>query len=110
MATELVCVPLFPVFCANVHVSCAGRSAVETHPFTVRISRAGTVIEVEGQDAYPVSTAMSRSGVVLRPELTRDWVRIDPEMNFSQRIYRGGTALMSIGTCKALRQVPDATR
>jgi len=105
-ADDLICIPDHPVFCTNLHVGCAGRSAVQTQRFRVEIGQDSARIHI-GSTIALAEVTRSHSGAVFREKGKQGWLRIDPSLRFSQRIYRD-KPLMSIGTC--MRQVPEATR
>ena len=42
---HVACEPSVPFFCANLHVSCAGRTAVPTFAFSLRATPAGAALD-----------------------------------------------------------------
>ena len=94
-AAELRCTPALPVFCANVHVGCSGRTTLPTRGFLIEPGR----IVFEDGAQWQVTATISNSGVVYRREASRDWIRIGHERRFSQRVYLERGALMAYGQC-----------
>lgn len=95
-AEELRCTPALPVFCANVHIGCSGRTTLQTQAFIVS---SGKVAFSDG-DEWIVDLSVSDSGAVYRKRGADDWIRVDLTGVFSQRIYRHTGPLMAYGTCK----------
>ena len=95
----LNCAPRFPVFCANVHVGCAGRTKLRAPGFVVDLNGdEATVLFDDGVAASAVVTR-SHSGRVLRAAGAPWWIRIAPSGQFSQRIVTARGAAMSAGRC-----------
>lgn len=99
-AAEVKCAPALPVFCANVHVGCAGRTAVATHGFKITLSGSDALIAFADGRNWVADVTSSSSGAVYRQRGSRDWIRIDPKGFFSQRVYRARGPMMSYGTCR----------
>ncbi len=99
-ARVLVCAPMWPEFCANVHVGCAGKTGVPTQGFTVRLDGGGAEVAFDGGEAWTARVAETETGRVLRPAEGRDWIRIDPKGQFSHSIRRGVKTAMSAGVCR----------
>lgn len=95
-ADEVRCTPALPVFCANVHVGCSGRTEMPTQGF---MTGDGQILFDDGA-IWRVDIAVSDSGVVYRREEARDWIRIDPDGRFSQRVYRARGPVMTYGVCE----------
>ncbi len=95
-AAELRCTPSLPVFCANVHVGCSGRTNLPTHGFA--ITQAG--VEFDDGGAWLVEISVSDSGAVYRRKDARDWIRIAPDGAYSQRAYRERGPVMAYGLCQ----------
>jgi len=95
-AGEPRCVPALPVFCANVHVGCSGKTRLPTRGFRVE---AGRIVFDDGTD-WRVTAAASDSGVVYRREASRDWIRIGREGRYSQRVYLERGPVMAFGECE----------
>ncbi len=95
-AADLRCTPTLPVFCANVHVGCAGRTTLPTHGFAI----AADQIAYDDGTVWDVTRASSDSGDVYRRKGARDWIRVDPEGRFSQRVYLGRGPVMAFGVCR----------
>lgn len=99
-AATLDCAPRFPVFCANLHVGCAGRSALPAPAFRVTLGEGRAEVAFADGGAWRATARTSHAGVVLRPAAGRDWIRIAPDGGYSQRIYRRRGPLMAIGRCE----------
>jgi hypothetical protein len=99
-ATAVHCRPALPVFCANVHVGCAGRTTLPTQPFTISALGTSAKIDFADGERWIAGTSVSQSGTVYRNQNSNDWIRIDPEGRFSQRVYRPRGPLMAYGTCE----------
>lgn len=96
----MTCRPELPVFCRNVHVGCAGRTAIPARPFTLSLRAATATILFAGQPA-PVTGVVTGGGDrVIRLDVGRDWIRLEPDGRFSHRIYRRAGAAMSFGVCR----------
>ncbi len=95
-AADLRCTPTLPVFCANVHVGCAGRTKLPTLDFTAMVD--GVVFEDGSR--WSGAASVSYSGAVYRRAGSRDWIRIDTGGAFSQRVYRDGGPMMAYGVCE----------
>lgn len=95
-AADLRCIPALPVFCANVHIGCSGRTVLPTQEFSVSPTR----ITFSDGSGWRVDQAVSDSGSVYRRQGAKDWVRINPKGAFSQRIYRENGPLMTYGRCE----------
>lgn len=105
-AVWLDCAPDLPHYCENIHVGCAGRSKIATGPFVLSFNDTGAL---HRKDTAPVRVSVTHSqhASVLRVPGTRDWIRVVrgdrlDQFDYTQRIYRGGRALMSRGTCRHL--------
>lgn len=93
---NLTCTPALPVFCANVHVGCSGKTKLPTRGFRVEADR----IAFDEGDEWRVVTAVTQSGVVYRRDASRDWIRIGPDRRFSQRVYLERGPVMAYGVCE----------
>ncbi len=100
MPRAMSCAPSLPQFCANIHVGCAGRSKLATSAFRITIRRNQSRVEFAAGTGWPAVATQSGGDLILRPEGGRDWIRIQPDGTFSQRIYRKGRALMTHGKCR----------
>lgn len=95
-ADDLDCTPSLPVFCANVHVGCSGRTALPTSRFVVETKR---IVFDDGAE-WSVTQSVSNSGMVYRRDASRDWIRIGPDSRFSQRVYLERGPVMAYGVCE----------
>lgn len=94
-AETLTCAPDLPFYCANLHVSCAGRSRLATRVLDIELSETRATI---GSTAFNVTH--DRDTRILRSDAP-GYIRIGPDGRFAERIYVKARALMSIGTCVA---------
>jgi len=90
------CEPALPTYCQNIHLGCAGRTNRPTSDFQI----ADGGIAFSDGARWRVSTNRSHSGVVFRRRETNDWIRIDNDLRFSQRLYAPRGPLMAFGTCE----------
>jgi len=90
------CTPALPVFCANGHVGCSGKTALPTHSFRIESDR----IAFDNGEAWRVTATVSDSGDVYRREVSRDWIRVGPDGRFSQRVYLERGPVMAYGICE----------
>jgi len=90
------CTPALPIFCANVHVGCSGKTDLPTQGFTISPAK----ISFDDGDTWQVDVSVSDSGTVYRRRGAADWIRVDPAGAFSQRIYRDAGPVMAYGTCE----------
>lgn len=93
------CEPLYPVFCHNVHIGCAGRTSLPTEGFLVTVKANGVDVVFDGGEKWMAQAPEQKGERVIRKTDSRDWIRIDRNDRFSHRIYRKGTALMAYGKC-----------
>ena len=106
---ELNCTPALSKYCANIHVGCAGRSNLDTQPFTLLMAEIAAYV-LPGEQPVLAGLTRDDTSAVIRPEGTNDWVRIEHQndtITYSQRIYRNGRALMTRGTCVHPEQPDD---
>lgn len=94
----LRCTPDLPVFCGNIHVSCAGRTRIRTSPFTAELAPGS--VRFDDNTAWEVETREDGHKVLLQRRAALDWITIDRQRGtFAQRIYRGPKGLMTKGRC-----------
>ena len=93
------CIPLYPVFCKNVHVGCAGRTSLPTLGFS--ITQKGEMGIIEFLDGSSVNAKIMKIGgeLIFRLLESQSWIRIEEDGRFSHRVYNDGTSAMSIGQC-----------
>lgn len=97
-----------PVFCSNIHVSCAGPSTLRTFPFDLRATRTEGWIESAfdptgmAKRYAPASIEWHEAGeyVLLRPKETNGYVKLLADGSYSFRHYEKETATMSRGHCR----------
>ncbi len=103
---NLTCTPTLAHFCANIHIGCAGRSALET--WTLRITTNDEQGVMSSVDKHPAEPA--RSGEIVRDAKhnslilflhpTKDYVRVLPTGRFNFRHYTKKGPLMTYGWCE----------
>lgn len=93
------CEPALPVFCRNIHVSCAGATKIRTAVFEVLISGTDARVTFVGAATAIQARVSHGRDLVIRLHDSRDWIRIQRDNRFSHRIYRKRGAAMSYGTC-----------
>jgi hypothetical protein len=99
-AGTLECAPMWPQFCANVHVACAGKTRIPTRAFTIRFDAGAAEVAFDDGAGWAARVAETETGRVLRPAEGRDWIRVDPKGRFSHSIRRDGRTMMSAGPCR----------
>lgn len=104
---QVACEPALPHFCANVHVSCAGRSTLETFAFTIRAGRTQGMLEAEAASEVAQHFADARvhweagsAYVILEPRHGPGYVKLLDEGGFVLRYYRREAGLMAYGSCR----------
>ncbi len=93
------CLPLRPVFCRNIHVACAGKTAIPTSPFRVSLADGHAQVDFEGSEPSLRGRVGGSGDLIIRLENGRSWIRIEPDGRYSHRIYEKGGAAMSQGRC-----------
>ncbi len=107
-AGTVACEPLLPVFCGNIHVSCAGPSTIKSFPFKLRATGARGTVEsgVDTADvAAPYAAARVEWGdaaayVIFWPAQGGGYVKLLADGSYSFRHYGSSGALMSRGECR----------
>ena len=102
------CQPALPHFCENVHVRCAGQTAVATFAFKLRAAPAINSIALvaddgENQREYEnarVEWAEDGSHLLLLPPSTSGYVKLLSDGKYVFRHYIQGRGVMSLGQCK----------
>ena len=102
VAETLRCEPVYPVFCGNIHVGCAGRSSVPTTGFSVNIATDDVRVVFDDGENWAAHAPEEKGERVIQPSDLSDWIRIDAKDRFSMRIYRKNKALMAFGQCRTL--------
>lgn len=95
----LRCTPELSHFCANIHVGCAGRSKVAALAFELRRDGEHATLHPERGPAQRAIVTWSSADLIFWNEGSRDWLRLEPDGRYSQRIYLAGRALMARGRC-----------
>lgn len=107
-AGSVACQPLLPFFCANIHVSCAGRSTLATFAFTLRATETHGSIESAAdtagmQEQYAdgrVEWSRAEGYVIVRPREGNGYVKLLADGSYIFRHYSQYAATMSIGRCR----------
>jgi hypothetical protein len=105
---EVSCQPELPFFCANLHVSCAGKTPIPTFAFRLRASgAAGSIEAAPGNEDVRAPYDGARlewdeegAYVVLRPPAKSGYVKLLADGRYSFRHYAGHGGVMSIGRCR----------
>jgi hypothetical protein len=104
---EVFCRPSQPYFCSNMHVSCSGRTSIETFSFTLKANQSqGTIEPASGAESLAVQYAdgrieWDREGqyVILLPRLAGGYIKLLADGTYSFRHYAQDAGVMSIGRC-----------
>ena len=107
-AVDVECTPAFPVFCHNIHVSCAGPTELKTFPFKLRVRSDRAWIEAAPDAADFVrlySDARIERGdaegyIILRPAGGPGYIKLLADGRFSFRHYPESTGIMAHGRCE----------
>lgn len=97
---QYICHPKLPVFCRNIHVSCSGRTSITTSIFAISITRNVAVLNFNDKKQSISGHAIQNGDLVVNFFDSRAWVRIEPDGNYSHRIYLKGDTAMSYGVCE----------
>ena len=108
----LACQPALKVYCRNVHVSCAGRTAISTRLLTVSVGLNDSQFRVQVASAMDGTApeALRASGVfeadgqalTLRTGDDAGYIRILATGSYAERTYQFGPALMAYGQCSVI--------
>ena len=105
---ELSCEPALPHFCENVHVRCAGKTAVATFPFKLRAAPGSKSVALVAQDEEDQRIYVGASSVwaedssylLLSPRSANGYVKLSSDGKYVFRHYILGRGVMSLGLCK----------
>jgi hypothetical protein len=105
---RITCRPADPFFCANVHVSCVGRTTVATFPFALRIAPTGAALEappgaegfVEQYSAAQVDWDAEGLSVIVRPARSNGYIKLFQDGRYVFRHYPQAEGVMSLGRCE----------
>jgi hypothetical protein len=103
---EVSCRSPEPFFCENVHVRCAGRTAVETFPFALRAASGSVELVTAAQEFQrtyqdaKVEWGEGGSYVLLMPRGANGYVKLLADGKYVFRHYIGSLGVMSLGTCR----------
>ncbi len=106
-AVAVHCRPALPVFCANIHVGCSGRTALKTFAFALTARADRGRIEAASDTAglqalYADARADWDPGaayVILRPRGAGGYIKLRADGSYSFRFYAQDSGLMSHGHC-----------
>jgi hypothetical protein len=104
---RVACEPSGAYFCVNMHVSCAGRTAVPTFPFSLRVTPAGAALEappraeafVERYARGRVEWSSDGHYVIVRPASSNGYIKLFQDGMYVFRHYPQAEGIMSRGTC-----------
>jgi hypothetical protein len=104
----VACQPVHPVFCSNIHVSCAGPSSLKTFSFKLRANRTQGSIEGPADTAGVAQQYVNarvewydKDGtVILRPREGNGYVKLLADGSYVIRHYSQYYATMSRGHCR----------
>lgn len=101
----VACEPALPFFCANIHVSCSGRTDMRTFAFRLRAQDGRGWIETEAgavrQQYEDARVDWSDGAVLLRPRDGAGYIRLLASGKYSFRYYDAHEAgIMSYGHCR----------
>lgn len=103
---EVSCRSPEPFFCENVHVRCAGRTSVETFPFTLRAASGSVEMVTAAQEfqrdyqSAEVEWDAAGSYVLLLPTRAKGYVKLLADGKYVFRHYIGSLGVMSLGSCR----------
>lgn len=107
-AGEVSCQPAHPVFCANIHVSCALPSAIPTFAFKLRAKGESAFIE-SATDTAGIVPLYERGraewdaqdgSVIVWPREGPGYIKLAADGRYSFRYYGPQAATMSRGQCR----------
>lgn len=99
------CRPLVPHFCGNIHIGCVNATDIPTVAMEIEIRQTAATVWFAGRE-QPVRARVKRDdAMVIRPVASRDWIRIRPDGQFAQRIYRKRLTAMAYGVCKTVTDI-----
>ena len=105
---QIACQPSAPYFCANVHVSCSGRTTVPTFPFSLRITPTGggaleappgSAVFVEQYSDAQVEWSTEGLYVIVRPARSSGYIKLFRDGKYVFRHYPQHEGVMSLGQC-----------
>jgi len=107
-AVAVDCRPALPYFCANIHVSCSGRTAIRTFPFRLRVNADRGWIEPEADTAgmralyenARVDWGEKEMYLILRPREGAGNINLLANGKYSFRHYVQDGGVMSYGHCR----------
>ena len=104
---HVACEPSVPYFCANLHVSCAGRTSAPTFSFSLRITPTGGALGapasaqafVEAYAGGSVDWSSDGQHVIVRPAQSRGYIKLFRDGSYVFRHYPRDEGVMSLGSC-----------
>ena len=107
-AVDVECEPALPVFCQNIHVSCAGPTELRTFAFRLRVVSGKGWIEAEPGAAEfqllysdaRIEWSEAQGDVILRPREGPGYIKLQADGRFSFRHYPQSIGIMAYGRCQ----------
>jgi len=106
----VTCQPAMPLFCSNIHVSCAGPSSMRALPFTLKATRSVGAIDIAVADTAGLRELYAEAHVewdaddgyvILRPRQASGYVKLLADGTYIVRHYTSPyAATMSRGRCE----------
>ena len=104
---HVACKPSIPYFCVNLHVTCAGKTAVPTFHFGLRTTPNGAALDapadaqvfVEAYAGGGVDWSSDGQHVIVRPAQSRGYIKLFRDGSYVFRHYPRDEGVMSLGTC-----------
>ena len=105
---EISCKPILPFFCANMHVSCAGQTLIETFAFKLRASPTQGSIDSAPEtenlrglfDNGRVDWESAGAYVVLHSsQMNNGYIKLHADGTYNFRYYPRPNGVMSLGRC-----------
>jgi uncharacterized membrane protein (DUF4010 family) len=105
---EVSCKPILPFFCANMHVSCAGQTSIETFAFKLRASRThGSIDSASESESLQrlfengrVDWDSAGAYVILHSsQMNSGYIKLNADGTYNFRYYPRPDGVMSLGRC-----------
>jgi hypothetical protein len=101
------CQPALRYFCANIHVSCSGRSSISAFPFEILIHGGQAEISADNQtmagllrDKHSFHWSSDGRYLLIKFRFNQGYLKVSESGKYSFRYYQAGSALMSQGRCE----------
>jgi hypothetical protein len=104
---QITCQPAHPYFCANLHVTCLGRTTLPTFSFTLRISASGPALDAPKEaQAFAELYAGSQLDwspdglyLIISPVHAAGYIKLFQDGKYVFRYYPQHEGVMSLGSC-----------